>query len=80
MPDIPQTIRTGYVIAKGNKTDHEYQRFLVRQEADGGFSYYHGGPTCNTSDRWVTMPAEWLDKVRWDSPPPPSVYQPEDES
>lgn len=69
-------VRYGRVNVKANKTDPQYTNYLVKED-DGWVGYYHGGPTCNTSDGWVTLPEEWLSRVRWDKP---AVYTPEDES
>ncbi len=72
-------IRRGKVTVKANKTDPCCQTFSVVQDGDW-IGYYHGGPTCNTKDGYVTLPEEWLDRVRWDEPAEPNVHVPEDES
>lgn len=44
----------------------QYKEVSVQQDVDGSLYYYHGGPTCNTADGWVTLPAEYASAVAWD--------------
>jgi len=61
-----QVIREGEVWVKGNKTDAEFQRFIVRERdlGDGARSveYYH-----SQFGKWFELPAELERKIAWDA-------------
>ncbi len=60
--------RIGSVVAKGNKTDAEFQTFRVA-EIHGDLYYYNS----NVSD-WCSLPESWLSKVTWNTPAPDPAH------
>lgn len=59
--------RTGRVMILAQRQPELYQDVLVFEYVDGSLYYFHGGPTCNTSDGMVTLPEKYRDKIVYDA-------------
>ena len=60
MSNETKPTRVGTVLAKGNKTDCESQRFSV-EEIDGESYYYN-----RSISAWCSIPSAWIESIVWE--------------